>query len=669
MGQIFTSVSGKTVTIRVVIDPSDVALTGSDRWEFVISSKTDHGLGSTGAPDYPYYVDHLVSRGSATFTRILRDDKYVVELALVGQGVVDFSEFVIIAETPVPKPGVFSFCYGQTVDIHCGMNPALPVVKAGDTISIKADIVNYGPVGKVNAIFKIDNVAVFNDTIQSLESATGGAGTVFWSPVLSSYTMPNKTISVKIETYGWDTSKSTWVAGGIQNITITPSVPSCTGIDLVPFSASINVGEKVDLAVLITPGNVQFSVTLKGRQEGGTESVIGTCKTSGTGTINGGSTCSFTWDSAGKLSGGSGTYYVKAYSGNCTSTETVITVNQPIRQWNLGINVIDSSTGTVVQGATVLAATAGKASQSKVTDSSGMATFRMDEGTISIAISKDKYNTFNTAEYLFSDISRTYQLVAIPPTPTIGDVQFVSVPSGADIYVDNVVLGTQTPMTVAGIPAGPHNWTLKLVGYNDSQGNVIVQSGGLASVYVTLTEKTPTMGSLNITSHPVMEAEVWIDGVNTRLTTSGLTIITDIPPGQHTYKLVLSGYKDVTGKFNVVAGQTTTLDVEMIALETIGTLEMTSEPSGARIWIDDVDTGRNTPATIVNLVKGDHKYKTVLSGYKDINGTVSIIAGGTKIVHLILEKGEKGLGLEVWAGVAIASVAILSFLKSSSEKK
>lgn len=95
MGQVFADVSGNTVTIRVIIDPLDVVLTGSDRWEIVISSKTDHGLGSTGSPDYPFYVDHFLGNGNITTNRILIPDQYVAELALFGLGVVDYSMFQI----------------------------------------------------------------------------------------------------------------------------------------------------------------------------------------------------------------------------------------------------------------------------------------------------------------------------------------------------------------------------------------------------------------------------------------------------------------------------------------------------------------------------------------------------------------------------------------------
>lgn len=760
MGQVFTTVSGNIVTIKVVIEPTDLVLTGSDKWEVVISSKTDHGLGSTGVPDYPYYVDHLISRGSSSFTRTLPVDSYVVELALVGQGVVDFSEFVIaaipptvtysititedvsslivkstntsntlytrlviynpsskqiyegsrfigshtdtiskakITETgtycfflyddnnityrggavckdytmtvvPVPKPSIFSYCYGKTVDVHCGMNPQLSTLFVGDIVSIKVDIVNNGPAGKVNAIFKIDGTAVFNDTIQSLETATGGAETVYWSPVYSGYKMPDKTIFITIESYGWNPSTSVWVAGGIQNISITPAIPSCTSIDLKASNPIINEGEKVTLTASVTPGNVSFPVTFKDRAG----IVIGTCKSSGTGVAEGVSTCTFIWDS--NILGKPGTgdpctigecriYYVKAYAGSCTSIETPIQIGIPIRQYTFNIMVVDSVSGMSVSGATVSVSTVGGAGQSKLSDITGLASFRVDEGTINVSVSKNGYSTVNTAKAVFMDTPISILLPPIPIVPTVGDVDFVSVPSDADIYVDNRFTNRKTPAKITGLTAGEHPWELKLNGYNNSSGKVIVSSGGLVSVYITLSVSTPDAGSLNITSRP-MGAEIFIDGTDVDLTTSGMAVIDSIPPGSHTYMLKMAGYQDKKDTFNIVAGQTTSLDVELILLDTIGTLEIDSVPSGAIIYIDDKDTRKTTPASIPNLTEGEHTYKTKLNGYNDISGVFYINAGSATTIHLILEKSG-GIG----AGLAVAAAAVVVYSFLSGKKR
>lgn len=560
-----------------------------------------------------------------------------------------------------PNAQVYNICWDVTGKLGTGVCSSNfgPVIQSGSVIDIKADIANSGPVGRVNVIFKIDGIAVFNDTNISLPTFKSGSD--IWSPTFSGYKMPTKNIQLTVEAYGWDASKNAWILGQTRTVTISMSSPICTGIDLVPFSDSIKTGEKVDLVAAISPGNVAFTVTFKDRAG----SVLGSCKTSGMGQATGSSTCPFTWDSVTHGGNKAGTYYVKAYADSCISTECIIVVNAPILQYNFNIIVTNSVTGVVVPGATVMVTTTGGASQSKVTDVSGLASFRIDVGTINVSISKNEYNTYNTAESLYMDRSITYQLIPIPPIPTVGAIEFVSVPVGAEIFVDGKTTGQKTPIVITNILAGSHTWILKFTGYNDSSGSVTVPSGGSTSVYATLTPVTPTMGSLNITSTP-MGAEVWIDGKDFNVTTSGATTITNIPLGNHTYTLTLSGFQDKTGVFSITAGQTTYLNPALIPLTTVGVLEITSEPSGARVFIDDTDTQRVTPATITNLTAGDHRYKTVLSGYKDIVGVVTISIGQTEKVHLILEKS--GMGPEVVAAVAIAGVAVLSYISSGKKK-
>jgi hypothetical protein len=559
----------------------------------------------------------------------------------------------------IPNAQIFNWCWdlsGKLGTGACSIPTTMPAVRTGSTIDIRADIANGGPAGRIMANFEIDGVVKYTETNVNLATFPGGG---LWSPTYKGFAMPSKNVLLAVKAYNWN--GVAWVIGQTKTSTISTSAAGCTGIDLVPFSASIKTGEKVGIATAVSPGNVSFVVTFKDR----IGTVLGTCKTSGTGIATGSSACDFVWDSNVHGKGQAGTYYVKAYADSCYSTETVIVVDAPILQYNFSATVVDSATGVAVSGATVLVGTTGGGSQSKITDANGLATFRVDAGTISISISNNGYNTTTDAQYVFSDKNITYQLIKIPPKPTIGDIEFVSVPTGADIYIDGksvTTVGAKTPATITGIPAGSHTWTLKLTGYNDSSGTISVPSGGVVQIYTTLTVVTPTSGSLNITSHPVMGAEVWIDGKDTGLTTSGMTVVTDIPPGGHIYTLTLTGFKDATGTFSIKAGQTTFLDVELLPLSTIGTLEVTSEPSGARIYIDDKDTQRVTPGTVLNLVEGDHKYKIVLNGYKDVSGIVTIIAGATGKIHLILEKA--GPGLEILAAVTIAGVAVLGFVSA-----
>lgn len=568
---------------------------------------------------------------------------------------------VVQAVAP-PKLTIFNYCWKiGTRTGSCPMPTERPAVKAGSAISITADISNSGPTGRANVIFKIDGVAQYNDTNPSLAAFPGGG---LWSPAYSGYIMPTKDVTLTIEAYAWDATKNAWVITDTATSKISTVSAGCTGIDLVPFSAIIKQGEKVGFAVVTSPGNIAFNVTFKDRA--GT--VLGSCKTSGAGLATGSSTCDWTWDSNASYGGTTGTFYVKAYADSCISTEGAITVNPAILQYNFGITVKDSNTGTAVSGASVQISTAGGASQSKVTDTNGLASFRVDRGTINVSISKNGYNTYNTAEYVFMDRSITYSIVPTPPIVTVGNVNFVSVPTGASIFIDGKDMGVKTPITITDIKAGGHTFSLKLTGYEDLNGTMTVLSGSSIDVYSTLTKLTPGTGSINITSHP-MGADVWIDGKDTGLTTSGATVIDSIPPGTHSYTLTMTGFQDKTGTFTIVSGQTTFLDVELVALTTIGSLEISSDPSGARVYIDDADSKRTTPATILSLAAGDHTYKLVLSGYKEISGIFTIESGKATTVHIVL---EKSVGIEVGTGVAIAvagALAVAVLLPRGTEKE
>ena len=60
-----------------------------------------------------------------------------------------------------------------------------------------------------------------------------------------------------------------------------------------------------------------------------------------------------------------------------------------------------------------------------------------------------------------------------------------------------------------------------------------------------------------------------------------------------------------------------------------GSLNISSTPSGARIYIDNSDQGIDTPNTISNLTAGSHEIKLTLTNYNDYTTSVTIISNST----------------------------------------
>ncbi len=96
------------------------------------------------------------------------------------------------------------------------------------------------------------------------------------------------------------------------------------------------------------------------------------------------------------------------------------------------------------------------------------------------------------------------------------------------------------------------------------QGSYAAADRATSSVSLTIQAAAPTTGTLRVLSSPT-GATVRLDGTNigtTNLERSGVT------PGAHTVRLTLSGYQTETRSATIVAGSTTTVQVNMAAVPT-----------------------------------------------------------------------------------------------------
>ncbi len=75
----------------------------------------------------------------------------------------------------------------------------------------------------------------------------------------------------------------------------------------------------------------------------------------------------------------------------------------------------------------------------------------------------------------------------------------------------------------------------------------------------------------------------------------------------------------------------------------LGNLDISSTPSGANIYIDNIlQTGVTTPAIITGLLPGSHTYKLTKSGYADTIDTFTIISGMTTTIAVTLSSFLSG---------------------------
>ena len=92
----------------------------------------------------------------------------------------------------------------------------------------------------------------------------------------------------------------------------------------------------------------------------------------------------------------------------------------------------------------------------------------------------------------------------------------------------------------------------------------------------------------------------------------------------------------------------------------IGTISVSSSPSGAKVYLDGNDTGQMTNCTLSNINAGSHTIKLTKEGYQDFQQSISVSSGQTATVTATLSqhtitvtsptgstKWEKGIEVEI----------------------
>jgi len=167
-----------------------------------------------------------------------------------------------------------------------------------------------------------------------------------------------------------------------------------------------------------------------------------------------------------------------------------------------------------------------------------------------------------------------------------------------------------------------------------------------------------TTGSLEVRSNPV-GARIYINNIDTLAITPN--IITNVQAGQNTLLLTKNGFDDYIDNITVVAGQTITTPIyNLVTSGTNGTLLIESEPTGAKVYIDNTDTLSITPITLT-LTPGEHQVKLVLSDYNELIDTANIITGQqTSKIYSLVKKEFSINDLIIPGAVIIGFFVLLS---------
>lgn len=213
--------------------------------------------------------------------------------------------------------------------------------------------------------------------------------------------------------------------------------------------------------------------------------------------------------------------------------------------------------------------------------------------------------------------------------PNFSYIIIKSVPSGADVYVDEKQVGT-TPYQMKKIQLGTHVVELKKQGYDSYADIVTINKGEINKQLenVTLTVENVISGTLEVTSN--------VEGANIVVNDEfkGTTPNTfEMPVGTYTVTLSKEGCLPDTKTVTITEGRTTS--VALYLQNNIREISISTGVDGDKVYIDEKYVGV-TPLSLY-LTYGQHTVKAVRDDLSDSKTITVSATGGTTSVQLSIK--------------------------------
>lgn len=141
------------------------------------------------------------------------------------------------------------------------------------------------------------------------------------------------------------------------------------------------------------------------------------------------------------------------------------------------------------------------------------------------------------------------------------------------------------------------------------------------------------LGKAFITAN-VTDAEIWLDNVNTGLITPD-TVETTV--GTHTFTLKKADYLDASQIVEIIEDSLVSLDISLTEVTETGKIFVSSNAVGAQIFIDQVNSGKVTPDTIL-AVPGTHQIELQRAYFNSSSQPVEVFKDSLITLNIILEE-------------------------------
>lgn len=197
-------------------------------------------------------------------------------------------------------------------------------------------------------------------------------------------------------------------------------------------------------------------------------------------------------------------------------------------------------------------------------------------------------------------------------------------PSGAKVFVDNDYVG-HSPVRLRELSEGSHGVRIAKDRYAEHEESVVIQQETPSRLAVTL-DPLP-FGDLKVTSTPP-DAQILVDGEPSGTTPATLEMLA---VGSRTITLKKDNFEPWQGRADIVPLETTAIEARLVS--SFGSLAVTTDPTGAEIYLDGKPLGPS-PVTIDAVMKGYHTILAKREDCDDVTETVTIKPETRYTTHL-----------------------------------
>ena len=249
-------------------------------------------------------------------------------------------------------------------------------------------------------------------------------------------------------------------------------------------------------------------------------------------------------------------------------------------------------------------------------DSEGFAEKLMPYGTYQYRVSCTDYHT-DAGQVVVSEQGKADVKVAL--RPNFGWVNFSGANQyhGANVYVDNECIG-QLPLKSGAIKSGDHKVRVVKALYKPYEGQVTVTDDKVTPFEVEL---MPNFAEVTLKTAP--ENEIWIDG---KLKGQGQWNGT-LELGDYVVEVKRASHRTASQVLHVTEILAQTIQLPS-PTPIYGALDITSTPSRAAVYIDDIKVGE-TPLIKDKVLVGLHIVTIKKDGYKKSVKTVDVKENAT----------------------------------------